>query len=339
MLMGFIALATTGYLINDFSDLESDIVAGKSNFFISTGKRGLPIVLFSTIGTLIFWYLVGANSVVLFLCVVQIAFYFLYSVPPLRLKTGLFGVFLDASYSRVIPSLMSLVYFSDGIAQVPNIVLTAAWMLFVGIRNMLMHQLDDLVNDALANQRTFMGRFNEPGRLIKLFWLSLPFELAFMGLSARFSLPFGNVIMGSFLFHVLYLAVRYRVWNQQNRHEILRGERGKHLLNDLYAYVLPLGLLVHLTTKDHVWFWLLILHIAAFPALRHRFLSDLSAMAGTLKSFIEHQWIEFKLFMKYWVNQIIIDLFRVFGVDLVKRQSSALGYLRGWFRKKLRCAE
>lgn len=145
-----------GYLINDISDEDSDLKAGKTNVtskLSSFQKFGVLSLLFS-IG---FFPITFLSPKTLVFVTIEYFLLIIYSFRPLRLKErGIIGVITDSLYAYFIPSLILLTYLSS-ITNVNSFywIFLPSLSLFLGVGNILNHQLEDYDNDLFTQTKTF----------------------------------------------------------------------------------------------------------------------------------------------------------------------------------------
>lgn len=144
------------YLLNDYSDIEEDLKAGKKKTIQSVDRRYtfLVLLILPVIGTLELFVVTGCNLTVLS---VSIIVYFLgisYSAKGIRMKErGIWGLIFSAFAQRNTPVLIT---FSFLYMRFDHFI---CWMLicFVnGIRYILIHQYIDRENDKKAGIHTFV---------------------------------------------------------------------------------------------------------------------------------------------------------------------------------------
>ena len=155
-----------GYLINDYSDRETDRLAGKLKLIASLPAPAAVVLLclLGLAGMAIPLFLIGNRVLALGLTAVAYFFAAFYSMPPVRFKErGVWGLVVSAVAQRSLPALIIFAAFDHfGLDS---------WLLFVllaliGVRWILVHQLIDLQNDREAGVSTFAahaGRATDRG--------------------------------------------------------------------------------------------------------------------------------------------------------------------------------
>ena len=157
ILLVFLALilsAAWGFLLNDLFDRYADSIAGRTpeerGHTLSMKTLGGVVVMTAGLS----WGLIFAAGGNLTYKLVLAAAYilsFLYSVPPIKLKSRAFlGFLADSLMERPLPILV--IFASVGYYGIETILFPILTEL---IRSVFKHQADDYEKDALANVRTF----------------------------------------------------------------------------------------------------------------------------------------------------------------------------------------
>lgn len=164
LLLALVAGAVYVSLINDYTDLEEDRLAGKSNRLqkmSSLKRKGL--LGFSVAIIFLFIYLLREYPVGLGFFIASKVSYTMYSFRPLRLKDrGIWGVLADACGAHVLPTLGIVAflaeYFTGSIDWVAMGVF-GVWSFLYGIRGILSHQYLDRDHDLVTGGKTFACHF------------------------------------------------------------------------------------------------------------------------------------------------------------------------------------
>jgi 4-hydroxybenzoate polyprenyltransferase len=184
-LMTIIGIAGFGYLTNDMADKEIDRKAGKPNIAVALEKFQLVLLLiFFTVTALVPWVVYFPLDATSFsLLSAEFILFILYVMPPIRLKErGFAGVVTDALYAHVNPALLAsyTYYLLSGKAFNDIYWLVAAlgaWQLFLGMRNILLHQLEDASNDRLSGTSTVVTKKGEDWVIHLLKKIIVPVEV------------------------------------------------------------------------------------------------------------------------------------------------------------------
>jgi len=152
-------------IINDLTDRDDDIGAGKRNRQLTHSRAEVIALLMATIagGTAIAWF--WRDDIRLVACYAGSWLAFaLYSVPPFRFKTrGLAGAICDAAGAHLFPALtaVSLAMRHSRAVSPMWVVAVGVWSFCYGLRGILWHQLLDHDFDLRARVSTFAVRHRE----------------------------------------------------------------------------------------------------------------------------------------------------------------------------------
>ena len=170
-----IGFAGLGYFINEYFDLESDAKAGKQNKLAPVTSFGrLIILIIVLLLTFTPWIFLPKNNFSFILIGLQIILFLLYSMPFPRLKESIYlSLVLDALYAYSVPLLLSFHTFSllaKSSMYPPWFFLFFLAVTFIGLRNILTHQIKDIFKDEFSGQKTLpmVVGFNATVQLVKL---------------------------------------------------------------------------------------------------------------------------------------------------------------------------
>lgn len=153
---GFLAaFLAFGYVVNDCSDYEVDLAAGKDKLIQRLGKRfGVATALALFLGGVIFSFVLSADTVQgVVACLLTYAFGLSYSCGPRFKERGVFGVVVSAAAQRSVP-LISLGVML-GLTRSGELWAWAVMMFFNGVRYILVHQLLDSGLDKSVGVNTY----------------------------------------------------------------------------------------------------------------------------------------------------------------------------------------
>ncbi len=162
-----VGIAGFGYLSNDFGDRKADLEAGKQNLLaeIPLAQTVLLLLLFLTLALLPWVIYFPFSKLTAALLGGEFLLFVLYIFPPFRLKErGMLGVVTDALYAHVNPVILAALTFK-GLAktEIPGFYWMfgsmALWQLFLGMRNILLHQIKDHENDVQSGIKTFSTHY------------------------------------------------------------------------------------------------------------------------------------------------------------------------------------
>jgi len=331
-------LAAIGYIINDFFDQAPDRISGKSNFFDQAPIKSLSITALAlSLGTAA-WLLLPLEPSTISLLLLEVVLLVIYSAPPFRLKNHAVGVLADALYSRVVP-VLTVLSLGD-VLPLPSLLLVSIWMLLAGIRNILLHQISDVENDALANEQTAVLTIGiqRAKRLEPYFLLPLEFLLSIIAL-VMLSNHTSYIHLTLPLFLVLTL-IRFKIWQPEHQSQAIWKERVLFLPNNFYEDVLPIGLLVVLSITNPSFWPLVGAHLLIFPHSSQKIFRDFVSIVSEMtnyfraraKTAIEFLYYDVRPQLKKAIsivgNKPIIWVFLFAGVDLEKENLSAIGYFK-----------
>lgn len=329
--------ASFGYLLNDFFDREKDTKAGKKNFL--AGKSSLqiaPLFAVSLSFLLVPWMYLPLDLFSAGLIVSEILLFFIYSMPPLRLKEkGLTGIITDSFYAHALPVILACHTFSLAAGQplpVFPAVLLFVWQSLYGIRNILLHQENDLDADRAAGARNFVaGIYPQPFRkaISYLIISETAASLVFFGMLVLVQ-PLMTLLPTTI---IILSAVFFVKYNKAGMDHAL-PPRWRYFPNGVFEEWTPPVLLIALTSVDTRFALILPLHLLAFNInffvqLSNRVIRPAwSATRSSLHLAFINVKDAFLVTLSFTVNRLIYYGFLLFGVDLKKENTSALGYIK-----------
>ncbi len=174
LLLSSVAMASFGFLLNQWTDRAEDALAGKPN--TTQGLHPAPVhtmLLLSASLALAPWLFQPWHPWLWVLLGLQLLSLLLYHIPPVRAKNHLVAaVLLDSSYSSLWYPLLAWSLFQPLFA--PGLVLLISWCLARGLRNILLHLFNDAQSDARAGRTTLAHRLTPQSlqRLLLLLFLA-----------------------------------------------------------------------------------------------------------------------------------------------------------------------
>jgi 4-hydroxybenzoate polyprenyltransferase len=182
ILIAYLLVGIAGFLLNDLWDKEKDRIAGKPNIT----NHLTPLFLIGLIASILILGLallqLVAVSITILLSIL-ISFLILYSIPRIRLKEkGIWGAITDALYAHVIPELILLSFIN---LYLDFYFIPVFFILFnfgIGLKDILIHQLEDFENDKKSNVKTLAtDNISLAKRIIEIVNLSLgPILITFL---------------------------------------------------------------------------------------------------------------------------------------------------------------
>lgn len=283
MLAALVPCASYVSLINDWTDLEEDKLAGKENRLEGKSRGYALALIFAclSIGLIVSFFL-SKLSLILYCCAWIV--FSLYSLPPFRLKKrGILGVVADASGSHLFPQLFAVSALYDWYQKDVDlnwIGAVAVWSIASGLRGILWHQLKDKSNDLAAGVGTFVQRQGESlvQNLVKR--LIFPAEILAFLLMLGYT---GNQL--AFIFLGIYIALelsRRALWGVDI---VLVGptERFRVFMEEYYGVFYPIAFLVSVVEFQPFSWIILILHLAFFfRRIWHLYVEIVSLARGFL---------------------------------------------------------
>lgn len=245
-------------MINDYSDRESDRIAGKANALSRcSGAAALVAVLGPLLGAVVILVLVCRDRPEIlalgFLTLFVTAGYSLY---PLRLKErGICGLAASAATQRALPAVIP--FQAMHAWSLPSVALSVLGAL-IGIRYIAVHQLRDRDNDLKSQVATLATQPWGPRVVSAMVLVCLALEVACLALiavaAAVTSTSMGlAVIIGAY---GLRCVARYGIVPTPES----RDPTSNKVLAPLYNGYLPVGLLVELIVSDMTLWPVALLH-------------------------------------------------------------------------------
>jgi 4-hydroxybenzoate polyprenyltransferase len=256
-----ICLAALGYAANDYWDRDGDVAAGKRAPDSAPGPAGQRWLVAGLLGATLVSavpLVVGGSRRLAALVFLGLGLALAYSAPPLRLKTrGALGVLAAALVQWGTPPLPLL---AGGAAPTPGFAILLVLGLSVGLRWMLLHQVQDAPHDARAGIWTF-ARAQGTARAMTILRGQVGLEA---GLLVTWILVDGQVGPVLAAVSVVYLATYTLIawrFGQAGRLSDLFGSYEGAPFRGLYLAWLPLGFLIALVRVDHGFAWLVPLEL------------------------------------------------------------------------------
>ena len=263
-----IGIAGLGYVMNDIKDFKDDLQNNKPNLFnkFSKSQSVLIVVLFALL-SIFPWLYLPTDKYTFYLLVIEFLLFFVYASPPFRLKEkGFLGIITDALYAQVVPSLLAVYTFSkisNTILNVKLIVLYSAWLLLVGIRNIIKHQVEDFDNDKNTKTKTFVTIYGiEYSKKISLKYL-FPIEfILFTSLLITIKTPYFIALLG----YILYTTILFIKRNKTTEIDLFYFINTR-IFNEFYEIHLPIILLVCFCFSNALFIFILGFNLLIFSPI------------------------------------------------------------------------
>jgi 1,4-dihydroxy-2-naphthoate octaprenyltransferase len=254
-------------VINDLTDRDEDLAAGKRNRVAGRSLTAIALLIGVTVAAGLVFAWLWRRDVLLLSCYLTAWLAFsLYSLPPFRFKTrGILGVLCDASGAHLFPTLVAVVLAFRAAGRPVNvlwIISIGVWAFAYGLRGILWHQLTDAGNDRDAGVRTFVQRHG-PAVVARLstfvvFPVELVALLAILGQLRSIGPPL------LLLFYALAALRRMRRWKLN---PVIVAPEPKFLiaLHKYYDVLYPLALLITSAARFPIDLIALAVHLLIFP--------------------------------------------------------------------------
>jgi 4-hydroxybenzoate polyprenyltransferase len=267
-------------VINDLTDRDEDLAAGKPNRLAGRSRGYAALLIAITAGAgLVFCFLWRRDTLLLSLYLAAWLAFSLYSLPPFRWKTrGFLGVLCDASGAHLFPTLVAVVLTFRDAGRPVNLawlLAVGAWAFAAGIRGILLHQLVDFEADRHAGVRTFAQR--HPPEVTARIGTFLAFPVEGLALAAMLWQMRNPWPLAALAGYVLLTILRVFQW-RKNTVIVVPKERSMILLHEYYDAWLPISVLVASALRHPLDFVVLAVHLLVFPTRARQVLRDTYAL-------------------------------------------------------------
>lgn len=236
-------VAAFAYFVNDTGDVETDRISGKKNMAAGFGPvvRGMIILVLGSSGMAVFWFTVQ-QPIAMLLLGMQLLLLLIYALRPFRFKNHpLLGPLFDAHYGHVVPVGIAIFAFlrlssEQAVLYLP---LLYGWLLCKGLRNILLHQLDDRKKDKAAGIQTFPNRYGPLAAIRFINRVLLPAELVLLLLNLAWLWPLSRLLaigLGGFILFYFFNFSGWRLFTIPYRQLLFKF---LYVLNDFYEGWLP----------------------------------------------------------------------------------------------------
>ncbi len=267
--ISILGTASLGYWINDWTDLEQDLLVGKKNATVGYSLLQKTLILLAlSITAAGPWVFLPRSFLSFDLWMVLILTFILYSIPPFRLKERAFwGALCDMSYGHLLPVWITIAVFQEAIHvqwQAPQLTagLICLVLILKGLRNIIQHQLEDRKKDQQLDLHTFVEWLGPYRSAMLISFVILPLELFALSTLLWNLHP---ALVFFFLFFLLTYAWRIWSWKFYRSRSIRQIFRLWFVLNDYYEASFPLSVLLLLFIYDPQLVFIGGLHLLFFP--------------------------------------------------------------------------
>jgi 4-hydroxybenzoate polyprenyltransferase len=264
-----VGIAGIGYMFNDYIDFDDDVKNNKKNIFINKSKFQIIILAFIFLTFAINpWFFFPFTKITLSLISIEILLLFTYAFPPFRLKERpILGIVCDSLYAQVIPCMLACyTFYKIGTAfnyKIEIIIFYICWLFLLGIRNILLHQIEDIKNDLNTKTRTFVTEYGIlfAKRIIKYI---IFFEIIYFILILYNLTEIRNILL---LTYILYIFLLYSL----NRNSFQFYNINQRILNEFYEIHFPFLLLLLYTIQQPKFIYIFIFNIILLLPIYRRF--------------------------------------------------------------------
>lgn len=263
-----IGIAGIGYVMNDIKDFKDDLQNNKPNLFNKFSKFQSILLVVIFVSLSIFpWLYLPTDKYTFYLLAIEFLLFFVYAFPPFRLKEkGFLGIITDALYAQVVPCLLAVYTFSKITNTKLNlklICLYAIWLLLVGMRNIIKHQIDDYDNDNNTKTKTFVTIYGiDFSKKISLNYLFSVEFILFTNLLIIIKTPYFIVLLGYLLYTTILFIKRNKTTEIDSFYFI-----NTRIFNEFYEIHLPIILLVCFCFSNTIFIFILGFNLLIFSPL------------------------------------------------------------------------
>jgi 1,4-dihydroxy-2-naphthoate octaprenyltransferase len=329
--IGFSAL---GYFINEFFDKKTDAEAGKINTLSKLpGVYQLLLFLVCVATALLPWLGLPADTLSCELILLEIALFFLYSLPfPRFKKIVVVSSITDAGYAYVVPILLTFHTFSLFTTQIENEVLLflIPAVLVIGFRNITIHHINDIFKDQRSNTVTLPQKIGVRNTN-HLLAILLAIECILMLLWSINVAVYQPLFWAWVLIYVVFIVWRFNILLPEFKVELLSIHPLRHITDPAYQYMFPAFNLIYVLLVDYKWLWLVPFHLfilvpkpftqKAIGVIRSTSVALWYVLLRRIRSYIIVP-------ISALINYLIYFLFLVIGVNLRKEKISALSFIK-----------
>lgn len=239
-LLALFFISFFGYWLNDTFDIRLDWLAGKKNFLANTSVHyriagAILLLLFAVL----FWYLSKPNVIATIFFSIEIILFFIYCLPCIRFKNHpVLGPLTDSHYTHIVPILFTWFLFAMHVSYlwlVPIFFL----LLGKGMRNILLHQLNDRKGDCKMHLKTFPLFFGPRFTVNLINRLFIPFEMILITGMVLFLM---NLSLWPISFWLAFLIIYFLFFSGWYFYFSSSKElmfKFHYFLNDFYEFWLP----------------------------------------------------------------------------------------------------
>lgn len=275
ILLTIIVGASFVSLLNDYTDLTIDHVAGKIEkpTPLKRQRKMSQVIIIGFLLVVMGGFVYRGFLSALFFFYLSVVAFCLYSLPPFRWKDrGILGVLCDAIGAVLAPQLL----FIFALASWYDWPMDAVWLsalailsLSVGMRGILWHQYDDRDNDIITKTQTFATQVDF-SHVKKYEWLFIAVELLCFSVLGK-DLPL--LMLSTWLSIYLGMALFNRIRYGERLVVVISDKTQSYqlVLLDFFSMVFPLGVLVWATWNNQENVIPLFIHLLLFHTTPKRY--------------------------------------------------------------------
>ena len=296
--LSLVSIAAFGYLFNDLCDIDSDVLSGKPNALARFNLFWRVVIVYIPfLMGIVCWFEMNRDfyfyseraAYANLPFALQLIALVVYSARPFRLKERAeLGVICDAFYGHLNPVLITLGVFGlakgIGIWTYLFVFLLALVCFIKGIRNILLHQIEDRKKDSSSRINTVVIKYG-PWRVINFINNFLfPAEIFFLVcLTIVMCIHIPPMFIPLMLFAIIsYLKLSG--WKVGYADRRLLEFKFTYFMNDYYEGWFPVFTLIILSVYRHEFVFLLILHLLLFPRFTLNLVKDLKKINENFKT-------------------------------------------------------
>lgn len=264
-LLSAVGFAATGYLINEFFDRPTDRHAGKPNRLAAVRPTHAALLgLVSLTLALVPWLWLPSNLLTWGLMAGELMLFILYAAPGLRWKdTPVLSNLTDAAYAYLIPMLLTFhtVHLTAGKPLPVSIAPYALAMSVVGLRNITVHQVNDLHVDSRTHLRSLpmlLGNRATSRLIILLLGTEVMLFMAatlLMALGQPVVMILPAILLGVTAYRLMWALPSWRTEGAAN-------SSVRQVTDHFYQIEMPIAILMIFTLSNPLWTAVLFLHVS-----------------------------------------------------------------------------
>jgi hypothetical protein len=214
------------------------------------------------------WFYLPFDNISVVLLIVELILFGLYVLPPVRLKErGFLGILADALYAQVIPCFLAAYTYlkltEKPILKSSLIIVFIFWLLIVGIRNIIKHQVDDFKNDINSSTQTFVIKYGMKSAKTITICFVIPIEII-LSFYLLYNVPDKyHIIILLYLIYCVFLLLRWL----QDKSIPIYDYLNSRILNEFYEIHLPFILLAYFSYERPSFILIFLINFILFSSV------------------------------------------------------------------------